>query len=638
MSPPSPRPSRLALFLAELKRRHVVRFSVGYAAVAFVVLQLAEIVFPAFGIGETGLRILVVAVALLFPPAVVLAWIFDVTGEGLERTADAPGPRSRLVPGLALLVLSVAIVGGVWLWLAQEGVLEQQASPRGRRAGTAEPALVAYDPAEPVRALAVLPLDDFSGGEDGAYFTLGMQEELIAQLSQIPGLRVVSRTSVQRYAGADVPISRIGRELQVDAVIEGSVRRSGDEVRITVQLIHAASDTHIWTQQYDRALQNVLALQSEVALDIARQIQAEISPEEASVLQQVATRAVDPEAQDAYLRGRYEASKGTPEALVQARSLFEAAVEEDSSFAPALASLAGTRFLIGLADSMVAEEELTRAQAEAAKALELDSASVEAREVLSLIRRNLPVQVFSGDVARELARGLPRPGPGAGAPATPETGAPPVPDTAWFQALSALGRQIEFQVRSQGRAAANDAGTARFVGARGLMAAGMFDDAVEMLSDVVDAQPNLAPAWELMARAEMARGNLGGAVGAVEAWSARGGPDAPDAVAVKALRSNVEQEGGVGFWRWTLNRLDARSAAGGRVAPSDLAAARAGIGDAEGALRALEEALAQRDRGLVSLQKDPVWDDLRNDPRFTEVARRSRGIHADPRGRDGPLR
>jgi len=168
------------------------------------------------------------------------------------------------------------------------------------------------------------------------------------------------------------------------------------------------------------------------------------------------------------------------------------------------------------------------------------------------------------------------------------------------------------------------------------MAAGMFDDAVEMLSAAVDDRPTLGPAWELLARAEMARGNLDGAVGAVEAWSARGGPDAPDASAVKALRSNVEQEEAVGFWRWTLNRLDARRAAGGHVAPSDVAAARAGIGDAEGAFSALGEALEQRDRGLVSLQKDPVWDDLRDDPRFTGIARRSRGIHVDPHDRGGP--
>lgn len=631
MNTPPRRPSRLSLFFAEMKRRHVVRFALGYAAAAFVILQLAEIVFPAFGIGETGLRILVVAVGLLFPPALVLAWIFDVTTEGIERTPDQPDARrGRILPGLALLGLTTAVVGALAAWLATEGVLGRSdpgATQHGPDRGA--PALVAYDPGTPIRSLAVLPLDDFSGDGEADYFTLGMQEELIAQLSQLPGLRVVSRTSVQRYAGTETTISRIGRDLQVDAVIEGSVRRSDDQVRITVQLIHAASDTHIWTQQYDRPLENVLALQSEVALDIARQIQAEVSPQETEVLQQVATRSVDVQAQDAYMRGRYEAAKGTPDALEAAKDFFQTAVDEDSSFAPALAGLAGTRFLLGLADSAVAGDEVARARDEAQRALSLDSLSLEAREVLALIRQHLPSAPRSGVVGGALPRSIPGRTPVV--PATP--GVDPVAgmDTAWFGALSQLGRQIETRVRGMGGGDARSSSAARYGGARQLMAAGLFGEAVALLSDLVDEVPANAAAWELLARAEVARGDVSAAVGAMEEWAARGAANAPDAASVGTLRDGVEVDGTVGYWRWTLGRLEERRARGERVSPADIAAALAGSGDVEGAFAALGEAVDQRDRGLASLQNEPVWDALRGDPRFVDIARRARTVHLEAR-------
>ena len=210
-------PSRLSQFVAEMKRRHVVRFGIAYLAAIFGLLQLADVVLPAFGIGETGLRILVVTVTLLFPPALVVAWIYDVTATGVERTERAPGEvRTGLLPALTLLAVTVVVVGSVALWLVRRGVLDE--TPETAQPVVSEPELVAYQPGTPIRSLAVLPLQDFSGDGVGDYFTSGMQEELIAQLSQIPGLRVVSRTSVQRLAQANLTVPGIGRELQVEGV------------------------------------------------------------------------------------------------------------------------------------------------------------------------------------------------------------------------------------------------------------------------------------------------------------------------------------------------------------------------------------------------------------------------------------
>ena len=610
MATQNDRSSGFTRFVAEMKRRHVVRFAVGYAAAAFVILQLAEIVFPAFGMGDRGLRILVAVVALLFPPSVVLAWIFDITAEGIRRTKDedASGrrlPQGTLIPRVSLLVLTVAIVGSVALWLAREGVLSEEAATPPRQDA---PTLVAYDASVPIRSLAVLPLDDFSddGGQD--YFTAGLQEELIAQLSQIAGLRVVSRTSVQRYHDSETPIPVIGRDLQVDAVIEGSVRRSGDQVRITVQLIHAASDTHIWTQQYDRSLTDVLGLQSEVALDIAGQIQAEVAPEEATTLRQVASRDVDPVAQEAYLRGKYELSKGTSEANRAALDYFEEAVTVDSSFAPALASLAGTRFLVGMGDSTEGPRTLEQAQREVRRALAMDSTSVEAHEVMA----------FLGHVG-----------------AVPTAPGQPVTDTTWVVSVTQLGQRIADEMRDR-RKVMSESGPQLVGSARQLAAAGRFDEASRLLAGVVDDAPAVDPAWELMARMRMSAGDPQGAVGVVEEWSARGGPDAPDAGQVAQLRQAVTREGAAGYWRWYLERLEGERAKGGRVSATERAAALTGLGRDAEALTALEEALQQRERGLAALERDPVWDGLRDDPGFADIVRKSRAVRFTPEAPRGP--
>lgn len=629
MTDPQQKSSPLAPFVAELKRRHVVRFTLGYAAAAFVLLQLAEIVFPAFGVDETGLRLLVIAVALLFPPAAVLAWVFDITAEGIKRTEDpAEGRGSRasgsMAPRVALLAVTVVILGGVGLWMARVGLIEELTSPAPDAGAEAPLELVAYDPSDPIRSLAVLPLDDFSGSDDDDYFSAGLLDELTAQLSQIAGLRVVSRTSVMRYAGTATPIPQIGRELQVDAVIEGSVRRVDDRVRITVQLIHAASDTHVWTQQYDRSLGDVLALQSEVALDIARQISAELSPEESTLLGRTAARDVAPAAQDAYLRGRYELDKGTPEGYRAALDWFGRAVSEDTGFAPALAGLAGARFVLGMSSTEPAEEDLRRAEEEARKALAMDSMSVEAREVFRLIRLSMP---DAPSVA-----GVP------GVSLTPDV---PVPfevgglegallDTAWASAMTQLGRRIETQVRVATARTDRAGRVGRALAARQLMAAGRFEEAAALLADLAEEEPEHAALWETLARARLAAGDPAGAVAAIASWSASGADGAPTAREVQSLRASVSERGPSAYWSWMHARLEARTAAGERVSAADRAAALVGMGEVDRAFAALGEAVRRHDPGLVSLRSDPVWDPVRADRRFTEIARQARALRPPP--------
>ncbi len=623
--------SGLSQFVAEMKRRHVVRFALGYAAAAFVLLQLAEIVFPAFGLGETGLRILVIAVALLFPPAVVIAWVYDVTAEGIKRTEslDEGGRRTGdWLPQVALLGVTAVTLAAVGLWMVRVGLIGELVAPPDSRSSRQPVDLVAYDPTEPIRSLAVLPLDNFSGTAEQDYFTAGMQEELIAQLSQIAGLRVVSRTSVMRYAGGGTPIPEIGRELQVDGVIEGSVRREADQVRITVQLIHAASDTHVWTHQYDRSVSDVLALQSEVALDIAEQLRAELSAEESTLLNRTAAREVSPAAQDAYLRGRFELERGTPEGYEAAMGLFEQALAEDGDFAPALAGLASARFVLSMAAPDPSPEEIGLAEDEARRALEMDSLSAETREVFTLIRTVAPTVSVPPTAATPTAPGVHRvvvvPGMDASS------------DTAWAAAMTQLGRHIEEQVRVKVATAERAGQDGAMFAARQLLSAGRFEEAASLASGVAREDPSSIPAWETLLRARVASGDLEGAARAVARWSESGGEGAPGTSEVQALQTALSREGARGFWRWTADRQASAVAAGQPVPASERAAALVGIGEHDRALSALEEAVARHDPGLSTLRADPVWDPLRADPRFAAVVRRARALRPDPRAGGRP--
>jgi TolB-like protein/DNA-binding winged helix-turn-helix (wHTH) protein/Tfp pilus assembly protein PilF len=236
-----------------------------------------------------------------------------------------------------------------------------------------------------IRSLAVLPLVNFSGDASQDYFADGMTDELIADLGQISALRVISRTSAMVYKGARKPLPEIARELNVDAVVEGSVQRSGDQVRITAQLIEASGDKHLWAQSYEGNLSDTLALQKRVATAIAEQIRIELTPHEHAVLKDATV--VNPEAYESYLKGRYFWNKRTADGLKIALAYFNEAIEEDPKYAQAYSGLADTYALLGdwQYAVMTPKEAFPKAKAAAIKALELDSSLGEAHNSLAFV-------------------------------------------------------------------------------------------------------------------------------------------------------------------------------------------------------------------------------------------------------------
>ncbi|MCL7958575.1 MAG: tetratricopeptide repeat protein [marine benthic group bacterium] len=343
---------------AELKRRNVFRVMTTYGVVSFIVLQVADIAFPGLGLPEWTITLVLVLTLIGFPIAVVLAWAFEMTPQGVKKTEDAaPGeitqiisaPAARRWPAgvLALLGVCALVVGAWWAGRSTAPGADVAAVDTAAVAGAegdeqtardAEVLQAAYaDLAEDSRpSIAVLPSADMSPDGDQEYFADGMTEELLNTLAKIRQLRVAGRTSAFAYKGQDKDLREIGRELGVRYVVEGSVRKQDDRLRITAQLVDAGDNFHLWSEAYDRTMDDVFAIQEEIAGAIAAQLQVSLGLEEGGAL--VAPIA-DIEAYEMYLTAR-AGMRERGSAVLEAVRLFEEVVARDSTWAPAWAGLA----------------------------------------------------------------------------------------------------------------------------------------------------------------------------------------------------------------------------------------------------------------------------------------------------------
>ncbi|MCZ6868321.1 MAG: adenylyl cyclase, partial [Gammaproteobacteria bacterium] len=246
-------------FLAEIQHRRVFRVAALYVVTAWVVLQVGDVIVEPLDLPEWTQRLVVTLAMLGFPIVIVLAWLFDVTPEGVVTGgADDVRPTTGRGLDIALVAIAVALVGFSFL--------------REPTVAPVVPVITERPPeieGAPARSIAVLPFDNLSALEENAFFAAGIHEDILAHLAQIEALTVISRTSVLRYDETDMALTEIAAELGVANILEGSVRRAGDRVRITVQLIEAATDTHLWAETYDRDLTDVFAIQTDVAKRIA---------------------------------------------------------------------------------------------------------------------------------------------------------------------------------------------------------------------------------------------------------------------------------------------------------------------------------------------------------------------------------
>jgi TolB-like protein/Flp pilus assembly protein TadD len=364
-------PSLLLDAWRELRRRKVVRAAGTYAVGAFVVLQVAEITFAPLGLPPRALTWTILAAILGFPLVLVLAWFFDVGPDGLTRDRS----RAARAGALSALVLVLLTVLGVGWWLA--GVY---AEPPADQAGAAAPT------SAPENSVAVLPFADMSPKGDQSHLGDGIAEELLDRLARNRDLRVAARTSSFALRGHSADIKEIGRLLNVRWVLEGSVRKAGGRLRITAQLIDAGSGYHQWSETYEREDGDLFALQDEVSLAIAGQLQGLIRGSVAADRSGTPAAAVDPQALEHFLHGRQQWRLRTPAGLQQAEALFLQAVEADPRFARAWAGLADTYLLQADYDLRPLGEALGLAEPAAVRAVTLAPELGEAWASLGLLR------------------------------------------------------------------------------------------------------------------------------------------------------------------------------------------------------------------------------------------------------------
>ena len=452
-----------------------------------------------------------------------------------------------------------------------------------------------------IRSVAVLPLTNLSRDPEHEYFADGMTEALICDLAKLRAVKITSRTSVMRYKGSTMPLPQIADELNVDAVVEGSVIRVGPRVRITAQLIHAASDTHLWAESYDRDFEDVLLVQSEIAHAIAREIHAAVTPEEARRLKRA--RRVNPDAYEAYLKGRFHWYKLSREHLDTALMYFQVSLERDPSDPLAYGGIAAVWLSKGDCGLVPPREAFPKAEAAALKAIELDESLAEAHISLGMVRG---CGWDWDEAAKEYQRAIEL--------------MPNSAEAHFFLSDLLLSRQRsdEWKIHIE-RALELDPLNFFFRCFFGwhLLYLCQYDEAIAELRKTLRNEPNFPPAHLRLWGAFCGKGMYEEAVAEAKTFFEALG----DKEVAQTLQRGYTAAGYFGAMRVAAETLSERSHRT-YVQPTQIARLYAHAGDKDHALEWLEKAYEERLPAMVHLAVDLDWSSLRSEPRFQDLIRR----------------
>jgi TolB-like protein/DNA-binding winged helix-turn-helix (wHTH) protein/Tfp pilus assembly protein PilF len=453
----------------------------------------------------------------------------------------------------------------------------------------------------PIRSIVVLPLENLSGDANQEYFADGMTDALITDLAQVSSLRVISRTSAMHYKGSHQALPTIARELNVDAVVEGTVMRSGDRVRITAQLLDARRDRHLWARAYDREVSEIMSLQQDVADNIFQEIQAKLTPEEN--LRASRKRQVDPEAYDDYLRGLYFWHKFTAAGMTRAAEYFEKSVQKDPSYALGYAWLANAygmlaEFVGPPSDFMPKSKEATE------KAVQLDDNLAEAHDSLANIKYYYDRDWAGAD--REFQRAL-QLNPGNA-----------LIHGGYARYLDAMGR---FEEASRQHEITRELDPLILIGfyIRGdhFLFLRQYDKAIAEFRAALDLDHNFFIAHKGLAKAYKSKGMEKESISEWEQVDVLEG-ESDQAEATKIAYARGGYKGVLKAW---LKAVEHQRAAGGYIDYSKEASIQAQLGNKDLALQALEKAFAEGE-DMTFLNVEPEWDPIRSDPRFQDILRR----------------
>jgi TolB-like protein/Flp pilus assembly protein TadD len=568
--------------LAELKRRRVFRALVGYGIAAFAVLQIIEPVMHGLHWPDEVLSYVVVALGLGFPVVAGLAWIYDLKAGRVERTApaqDGPILRKRIVAIVLVALGLLAAAPGLMIYFFLLG-------------GRQRPTLSAP-------SIAVLPFVNMSGNKENEYFSDGITDEVIGALANVEGLRVAARTSSFAFKGKNISVRKIAEELAVAHVLEGSIQRNGDELRVVAQLIDALSGYHVWSKTYDRKFRDVFQLEDELARSIVEALRPKLILAASVALAPVYTGST--EAHDLYLQGRFSWNKRSPTALQNAVGLFQRAIDLDANFALAHVGLCDSLILLPAYGWISVPEVLPRSSAAAMKALQLSPSLAEAHSCLCLVR----TRTFEWDGAEQECRRAIEQRP---AYATAHQ---------WYAImLHSVGRVPEALAEAR-RAQQLDPLSAiisSFVAVE-LYLGRSYDGALAQARKTIELDPafSLGHSYLALTYLQLNRGR--DALGELEPLAGQGNRydgERGYAYAKVGRRDDALR---------LLRQMEERSRKH-YVAPSARALVYIGLGDKNRALDWLEKAYAELDWRLLYLKTDPLFDELRGEQRFTEILKR----------------
>jgi TolB-like protein/Tfp pilus assembly protein PilF len=581
-------------FIAELKRRNVFRVGVAYAIVAWLLVEVASVVLPALHLPDWTLTFLIIVILAGFPLALIVAWAFELTPEGIKRESDVdPDEPTTHVTGRKLDFAIIGLLAIAVIYFAVDKFVLQ-----------AEPEQASVAREKSIRSLAVLPLENLSGDPEQEYFAAGMHEALISSLARIgTGLRVISRTSVIQIDREGRTIPEIAAQLGVDGVIEGSAMREGDQVRVTVQLIDARRDDHVWAQSYDREFSTALALTREISREVAGQIRLVLSPERERLLAD--TRPVDPQALDLYLSGMQHVNRVTLPDARRAIQLFEASIAADPSFARASEGLA--RVYLRLMENIWTispEEALPKMRDAASRALELDGTLAEAHALLAQARWAMEFEWV--ETEKSLLRAL----------ALEPMNVGVIGAFSWFlQCSGRIEEGLEFMERAVAADPLNPVTRTEF--GWNLYHARRFRRVIEEANRILERDPGFAWAYELLVVSHASLGDWEASYNADRQFAALGGR--PQWV-WEALDRGYEQGGFKGSRRAFLAAI--REHDDGSISHVVRAIQACFAEEPDEAIIELNHAIRMRDPLVLEIGGFPPFDCVRSDPRFQDLLRK----------------
>jgi TolB-like protein/Tfp pilus assembly protein PilF len=586
-------------FFAELKRRNVYKVAVAYLVVAWLLIQAASILLPTFEAPPWVMKVLVLVIVLGFPAALIFSWAFEITPEGIKLESEIePNNSIARRTGRKIVAVTIALaVLAAGLFVYQVVRSRSTSTPQHTASAARTEAATVSN-----KSIAVLPFDNLSRDPDNAYFCEGVQDEILTRLAKVADLKVISRTSTQHFKSTPDNLPQIAKQLGVAHILEGSVQKAGDQVRVNVQLINALNDAHLWADTFDRKLTDIFAVESEIAKTIAETLQAKITGSEKTSIAKAPT--ANPEAYELYLKGRFFWNKRSGVDLRKAIEFFNQAIAKDPKYALAYSGLADSYLLLPNYGGAPTADVVPPARAAVTKALELDDSLAEAHASLGLLD-TLDLRLERAVTQMERAVQL-KPNYATG--------------HHWL-GLGHLSLGHFDQAIAEGKRAAELDPLSVIINADlawTYASAHRLDEAEAQARKTLEIDPRFFLAHYYLGGIRQAKGQLTEAIAEYQqAFDLNG-----DSYSLAMLGQAYARAGNKAAAQKILARLK-EEAKSRHVAPYAWALLYLGLGDKNRALDELETAYQRGDTNyLFVLKVDPLFDDLRGQPRFEALVQK----------------